>query len=50
MNFHYRYSLTMVVIFVTMLYGVGLPILYPIALACLCLQYTVDRYLTVYLY
>mmetsp|Transcript_20318 Transcript_20318/g.19261 ORF Transcript_20318/g.19261 Transcript_20318/m.19261 type:complete len:82 (+) Transcript_20318:1333-1578(+) len=50
MNFHYRYSALMVVIFFTMLYGVGLPLLYPIALFCLCTQYTVDRLLTVYVY
>mmetsp|Transcript_14121 Transcript_14121/g.10185 ORF Transcript_14121/g.10185 Transcript_14121/m.10185 type:complete len:122 (+) Transcript_14121:2512-2877(+) len=50
MSFHYRYSAMMVVVFFTMLYGVGLPILFPIALLCLVTMYVVDRLLTVYVY
>ena len=50
MLFHYRYAIMMVSIFTTMLFGVGLPILFPIALMNLCLQYVVDRIMTVYVY
>lgn len=37
MLFHYRYAIMMVSIFTTMIFGVGLPILFPIALMNLCL-------------
>lgn len=33
-----------------MLYGVGIPVLFPIVLVNLCIQYIVDRLLTVYVF
>jgi len=50
MLYHYRYAYLMISIFTTMVYGVGMPILFPITLFNLCIQYAVDRILTVYLY
>lgn len=37
-------------VFVTMMYGTALPILYPIALMGLCILYTVERCLVFYYY
>lgn len=50
MLFHYRYSLFMIQVFTCMLFGVGLPILFPIVLVSLIIQYVVDRLLIVYIY
>jgi hypothetical protein len=50
MLFHYRYAFMMISIFTTMLFGVGIPILFPICLLNLCVQYVVDRIMTVYIY
>ncbi len=40
---HYRYALLMVIIFTCMMYGIGLPLLFPIATINLCIMYAVDR-------
>lgn len=50
MMIHYRYAHMMITVFVPMIFGVGIPILFPIALWNLCVQYVTDRLLTVYLY
>ena len=50
MMIHHRYASMLVNIFIGMLYGVGLPILFPTVLINLCIMYVIDRILTVYLY
>jgi len=50
MGFHFRYSSLMVQIFTSMLFGVGVPILFPIVLLNLIVLYTLDRLLVVYMY
>lgn len=40
----------MISVFLGMVYGVGLPIMFPLVLVNLCIQYVVDRLLTVYFY
>jgi hypothetical protein len=50
MLFHYRYAILMVSVFTTMIFGAGLPILFPICLMNLCIQYVVDRMMTVFIY
>ena len=46
----HRYSAMMINIFVSMVYGFGVPILFPIALFNMCIMYVQDRLLTVYFY
>lgn len=41
---HYKYSSIMNICFVTMLYGPGIPILFPIGLCALSVLYLVERY------
>ncbi len=50
MRFHYRYAFIMVSIFMPMIYGAGLPLLFPITLFNLCVLFTIDRLMTVYVY
>lgn len=47
---HYRYSTLMNTIFVSLLYGTALPILYPIALLSMCVLYTAERVQVFYFY
>ena len=46
----FRYSRLMNNIFVTMMYGCGLPILFPIALVSLVVTYFVEIYMLFYIY
>ena len=50
MLIHHRYATILVNIFICMIFGVGLPILFPIVLFNLCVMYCLDRLLTVYLF
>ena len=50
MLLHFRYANICVTVFMTMIYGFGIPLLFPIALLNLCVQFTMDRVLTVYIY
>ncbi|CDW91332.1 UNKNOWN [Stylonychia lemnae] len=50
MLIHYRYSGIIVNVFVSMLYGVGVPMIIPVVLMNFIIQYCLDRLLTVYLY
>ena len=45
-----RYSKIMTIIWVTMMYGAGLPILFPIALISIILIYMMDIYMLFYVY
>ena len=45
---HNRYSAILVIVFVCMLYGTGIPILYPIAFISLFIRYIMDRVLLTY--
>ena len=49
-SLHYKYSYILVVIFVTFLFGAGLPILFPIAFLSLLLLYIVERLMMAYSY
>ena len=50
MLIHTRYSTLIVNVLISMAFGVGLPLLFPIVFINLCIQYILDRLLTVYLY
>ena len=40
---HFKYSTMLNVTFITMMYGVGVPVLYPIALVSFIVLYVVER-------
>lgn len=42
---HFKYSAILNIVFVTMLYGIGLPSLFPIAAMNFFNQYSVERYI-----
>lgn len=46
----YRYSHIVSLVFITMVFGVGIPILFPITLIAVVVQYVFERLLTVYYY
>jgi hypothetical protein len=47
---HYKYSSILNITFVTMLYGVGLPILFPVAAASIFVLYVVEKSMLAYSY
>lgn len=47
---HYKYSSILNITFVTMMYGVGLPILFPIAATSFLVLYMVEKTLIYYVY
>ena len=47
---HYKYSTILNVTFVTLMYGVGIPMLFPIALANFIVLYVLERLLITYYY
>ena len=47
---HYKYSYILVVVYVTFLYGAGLPVLFPIAFFSLLGLYIVERLMMAYSY
>ena len=47
---HYKYSGVLNIVFVTMLYGIGLPMLFPIAFLSLFIIYATERYMIAYTY
>jgi hypothetical protein len=47
---HFKYSGMMNVCFVTMMYGIGLPILFPIAAFTYFVMYSLERLLVAYFY
>ena len=47
---HYRYSSIMNTVFVCLMYGTALPILYPIGLLAFVVLFSVERYLICYWY
>lgn len=49
-SLHYKYSYVLVVVFVTMTFGIGLPVLFPIAFMSLALLYITERLMIVYSY
>ena len=50
MMIDYRYSAIMLNIFIAMMFGAGIPILFPIALFNLCIMYCLDRLMCVHYY
>ena len=49
-NVHYKYSFMLAVTYVVMLYGAGMPILFPLAFIAIVVQYTLERMLIAYSY
>ncbi len=47
---HYKYSGVLNIVYVTMLYGIGLPMLFPIAFLSLFIIYATERYMIAYTY
>lgn len=47
---HYKYSSMLNIVFVTFMYGVALPVLFPVGLACFIISYFVEKILLVYYY
>jgi len=47
---HFKYSGVMNVTFVTLMYGLGVPILFPIAAVSYFVLYSLERLLTAYFY
>lgn len=47
---HYKYSSILNITFVTMMYGVGLPVLFPIAAISMAGLYAVEKYMVYYVY
>ena len=47
---HFRYAYILNIVYVTMLYGVGLPILFPIAMLAIFLTWATERYQLAYTY
>ena len=49
-HIHYRYSILLNIAFVTMMYGTGMPILYPIALVSYLILYFMEIYMLHHVY
>ena len=47
---HYKYSAILNIVFVTMMYGMGIPVLFPIAAVSLFVLYCVEKYMIYYVY
>ena len=47
---HYGYSTMLVIVFVTFMFGFGIPVLFPIATASLFVLYRVEKYMMYYFY
>jgi len=47
---HFKYAGIMNIVFITLMYGVGLPILYPIAVLALIILYISEKYMLYYAY
>jgi len=47
---HFKYSSIMNIIFLTMCFGTGMPILFPIAFASLVVHYTLENYMLYYVF
>jgi hypothetical protein len=47
---HYKYSFIMNIVFITFMFGAGMPILFPIAFVALSVLYVMERLLIAYSY
>ena len=47
---HYKYSSVMNIVFITMMFGAGLPMLFPIAAASLTMLFCLEKYMIYYVY
>lgn len=47
---HFKFSMVFNVVFVTMLYGLGIPMLFPIAVVALVVFWMLERYCVAYTY
>lgn len=47
---HYKYSAILNIVFVTMMYGMGIPVLFPIAAASLFVLYFIEKFMLYYVY
>ena len=48
LSLDYRYAQFIICVYVPLLFGAGMPVLYPITLANLVVQYSLDRLMAVY--
>jgi hypothetical protein len=47
---HYKYSSILIISFVTMMYGIGIPILFPVAAASILVLYSMEKLMLAYSY
>jgi hypothetical protein len=47
---HYKYSSVMNIVFITMMFGPGLPLLFPIAAAALAVLFCLEKFMLYYIY
>ena len=47
---HYKYSSVMNIVFITMMFGAGLPVLFPIATASLTVLFCLEKFMLYYIY
>ena len=47
---HYKYSSVMNIVFITMMFGAGLPLLFPIAAASLSVLFCLEKFMLYYIY
>ena len=47
---HYKYSSVMNIVFITMMFGAGLPVLFPIAAASLTVLFCLEKFMLYYIY
>ena len=47
---HYKYSSVMNIVFITMMFGAGLPLLFPIAAASLTVLFCLEKFMLYYIY
>lgn len=47
---HYKYSAMMNITFITMMFGAGIPELFPVAFQCFCVLYCLEIYMLYYVY
>lgn len=47
---HYKYSAVMNITFITLMFGPGIPILFPLAAVALAVRYLLENYMLYYVY
>jgi len=47
---HFKYASIMNIVFITLMYGIGLPILFPLAVLALVILYVSEKYMLYFAY